>query len=102
MVTRMVRGRRRMTVPVRRMLPEFSPPQEMSPIAPCVQVWLSPAQSTMPGWLSPVSGPTTCMMPVARIELAEGLGEAQLPHLVGELLVRLPAPSQRRVVVPVR
>ena len=63
MVTRMVRGRRRMTVPVRRMFSEFSPPHEIWPIAPCVQVWLSPAQSTMPGWLSPVSGPTMCMMP---------------------------------------
>ena len=63
MFTRIVLGRRRMTVPVRRMFSEFSPPQEIRPIAPCVQVWLSPAQSTMPGWLSPVSGPTTCMMP---------------------------------------
>ena len=52
-----------MTVPVRRMFSEFSPPHEIRPIAPCVQVWLSPAQSTMPGWLSPVSGPTMCMMP---------------------------------------
>ena len=63
MFTRMVLGRHRMTVPVRRMFSEFSPPQEIRPIAPCVQVWLSPAQSTMPGWLNPVSGPTTCMMP---------------------------------------
>ena len=63
MFTRMDRGRRRMTVPVRRMFSEFSPPHEIRPIAPCVQVWLSPAHSTMPGWLSPVLGPTTCMMP---------------------------------------
>ena len=52
-----------MTVPVRRTFAEFSPPHEIRPIAPCVQVWLSPAQRTMPGWLSPVSGPTMCMMP---------------------------------------
>ena len=38
----------------------------------------------------------------SRIELAKGLGEAQIRHLPGELFVRLPAPSQRPVVVPVR
>ena len=38
-----------MTVPVRRMLSEFSPPHEIRPIAPWVQVWLSPAHITMPG-----------------------------------------------------
>ena len=101
MFTRMVRGRRRMTVPVRRTFSEFSPPQEIRPIAPCVQVWLSPAQSTMPGLAQPGLGTDDVHDAESRIGLAEGLGEAQFPHLVGEILVGLPAPSQGRVGVPV-
>ena len=54
---------KRMTVPVRSTKPVSSPPHEIKPIAPCVHVWLSPAHSSIPGWLSPVSGPTMCWIP---------------------------------------
>ena len=38
-------------------------PNASAPIAPWVEVWLSPHTMSMPGRLSPASGPTTCTMP---------------------------------------
>ena len=38
-------------------------PKAKAPKAPCVLVWLSPQTMVMPGWVTPISGPTTCTMP---------------------------------------
>ena len=38
-------------------------PNAMAPMAPCVEVWLSPHAMVMPGWVRPSSGPITCTMP---------------------------------------
>ena len=38
-------------------------PKASAPNAPCVEVWLSPQTTVMPGWVSPSCGPTTCTMP---------------------------------------
>ena len=34
-------------------------PKATQPIAPCVDVWLSPHTMVIPGWVNPVSGPIT-------------------------------------------
>ena len=34
-------------------------PKASAPNAPCVEVWLSPQTTVMPGWVSPSSGPIT-------------------------------------------
>ena len=38
-------------------------PNASAPSAPCVAVWLSPHTSSIPGSVSPCSGPITCTMP---------------------------------------
>jgi hypothetical protein len=38
-------------------------PKASAPSAPCVEVWLSPQTSVMPGSDRPSSGPMTCTMP---------------------------------------
>ena len=38
-------------------------PNEMQPSAPCVEVWLSPHTTVMPGIVRPCSGPMTWTMP---------------------------------------
>ena len=38
-------------------------PKAIAPMPPCVQVWLSPQVSSVPGIVKPSSGPTTCTMP---------------------------------------
>ena len=38
-------------------------PKASAPSAPCVAVWLSPQTSSMPGSVSPCSGPITCTIP---------------------------------------
>ena len=38
-------------------------PKAKAPKAPWVEVWESPHTNTMPGWVRPCSGPTTCTMP---------------------------------------
>ena len=38
-------------------------PKASAPSAPWVDVWESPQTSTIPGWVMPCSGPTTCAMP---------------------------------------
>ena len=42
---------------------EVPMPNAIAPNAPCVEVWLSPQTTVMPGWVSPSCGPTTCTMP---------------------------------------
>ncbi len=42
---------------------EVPMPKASAPNAPCVEVWLSPQTTVMPGWVSPSCGPTTCTMP---------------------------------------
>ena len=38
-------------------------PKANAPNAPWVLVWLSPHTMVIPGWVMPISGPTTCTMP---------------------------------------
>ena len=38
-------------------------PKASAPIAPCVDVWLSPQAIVIPGCVSPSSGPITCTIP---------------------------------------
>ena len=38
-------------------------PKASAPNAPWVLVWLSPQTMVMPGWVMPISGPTTWTMP---------------------------------------
>ena len=38
-------------------------PNATQPIAPWVEVWLSPQTMVIPGWVRPVSGPTTWIIP---------------------------------------
>lgn len=38
-------------------------PNASAPNAPCVEVWLSPQTTVVPGWVSPSWGPTTCTTP---------------------------------------
>ena len=38
-------------------------PKAIHPIAPWVEVWLSPQTIVIPGWVSPVSGPITWIIP---------------------------------------
>ena len=42
---------------------EVPMPKAIAPNAPCVDVWLSPHAMTIPGCVSPSSGPITCTMP---------------------------------------
>ena len=64
-VIRMVFGRRcQMACVARTCATSDAPiPKEMQPRAPCVEVWLSPQQRTIPGSVIPCSGPTTCAIP---------------------------------------
>ena len=38
---------------------EVPMPNAMAPNAPCVEVWLSPQTTVIPGWVRPCSGPMT-------------------------------------------
>ena len=38
-------------------------PNASAPKAPCVEVWESPHAMSIPGWVSPSSGPMTCTIP---------------------------------------
>ena len=42
---------------------EVPMPCASAPKAPCVEVWLSPQTTVMPGSVAPCSGPMTCTMP---------------------------------------
>ncbi len=42
---------------------EVPMPKASAPKAPCVEVWLSPQTTVMPGWVRPSCGPTTWTMP---------------------------------------
>ena len=59
-------------------------PKASAPKAPWVQVWLSPHTTSLPGRVSPCSGPSTWAMPVSA-SLTPKWG---MPHLA--------APADRR------
>ncbi len=42
-------------------------PKASAPKAPCVEVWLSPQTTVMPGWVSPSCGPITCTTPCSAL-----------------------------------
>ncbi len=42
-------------------------PNASAPNAPCVEVWLSPQTTVIPGWVSPSCGPMTCTMPCSML-----------------------------------
>jgi hypothetical protein len=42
---------------------EVPMPNASAPKAPCVEVWLSPQTTVVPGWVRPSCGPTTCTTP---------------------------------------
>ena len=42
-------------------------PKASAPNAPCVEVWLSPQTTVMPGWVRPSCGPITCTMPCSML-----------------------------------
>ena len=50
-------------------------PKAIQPIAPWVDVWLSPHTIVIPGWVSPVCGPMTCMIPLR----CEPIGKMLIP-----------------------
>jgi len=45
-------------------------PKASVPKAPCVDVWLSPHTTVMPGWVRPSSGPMTCTIPSRPLPVA--------------------------------
>ena len=66
-------------------------------MAPCVQVWLSPAQRSIPGWLSPVSGPTTCWIPYLGSNWPKALKPISLIISACSSYCCQPVPSERSV-----
>ncbi len=51
-------------------------PNARAPKAPCVEVWLSPQTTVMPGWVRPSCGPTTWTMPWS----ASPIGYSRTPN----------------------
>ena len=45
-------------------------PKASAPMPPCVQVWLSPQTSVVPGSVRPCSGPTTWTMPLPSLPMS--------------------------------
>ena len=70
-------------------------PCASAPNAPCVEVWLSPQTTVMPGSVAPCSGPITCTMPwrlsfilncvtPRRSQLASSVSTCRLRRRIGD------------------
>jgi hypothetical protein len=55
---------------------EVPMPNASAPKAPCVEVWLSPHTTVVPGWVSPSCGPMMCTMPCS----ASPIGYSRTPN----------------------
>ena len=63
-------------------------PKARQPSAPCVDVWLSPQTSVMPGKVKPCSGPTTCTMPLRRSPMSNTVTPCAAPLMAKPVTMR--------------